>query len=360
MKSGSENRDLLDDFKDYHKKNCCFIIKKIPKTNTAFSIEYKADIRSRGVSWKIMFVTTPTGYKYCGVETTINPQLLLGTNDLIAISNESHVDRTAIAYNELAKEISPNLPLFEDYAINRTDPCINFDISEMYIGCSAKNVMLLLKRGDILPNCKEYTEYDFEVSHRKKSYEHSFYLVSDSFNINLYWKYEQLKEELPFRIADIERTKHLIRFEVQQKYNKIYHAKSKIKGMNNYDTTKHLLSNAETSFTAESYFEQVVKTGDYYTLKKAISLVEAIPFRRHRHNRVIETLKLVSKHKSIARAREQLRTSENATLTVEQFNWSLQDLSEMGINPVTIPRRWKIKHIPNLLKEFKRLRALGY
>ena len=34
------------------------------------------------------------------------------------------------------------------------------------------------------------------------------------------------------------------------------------------------------------------------------------------------------------------------------FNRSLKDLDDMLINPVTIPRRWNIKYIPNLLRAY--------
>ena len=32
------------------------------------------------------------------------------------------------------------------------------------------------------------------------------------------------------------------------------------------------------------------------------------------------------------------------------FKKTLKELSDLGINPVTIPREWGIRHVPNLLR----------
>ena len=91
-------------------------------------------------------------------------------------------------------------------------------------------IMNLIKRSDIPPHYKEWTEYD-DTSHRKKSRPESFYLCSKSVNVNCYSKYLQLlnrSEEnvekgyapIPQEIIDASRS--IIRFEVQCKYHKTY------------------------------------------------------------------------------------------------------------------------------------------
>jgi hypothetical protein len=37
---------------------------------------------------------------------------------------------------------------------------------------------------------------------------------------------------------------------------------------------------------------------------------------------------------------------------LEVFKATLKDLSEIGINPVTIPKEWGVKLIPNLLQTY--------
>ena len=37
---------------------------------------------------------------------------------------------------------------------------------------------------------------------------------------------------------------------------------------------------------------------------------------------------------------------------LDEFKRSLNDLDKILVNPVTIPRRWGIRHIPNLLSAY--------
>ncbi len=57
-----------------------------------------------------------------------------------------------------------------------------------------------------------------------------------------------------------------------------------------------------------------------------------------------KALKLVNDCRSVVRAKAAYQGSD-----LDAFKRTLNDLSSLRINPVTIPREWGIKHIPNLL-----------
>ena len=59
---------------------------------------------------------------------------------------------------------------------------------------------------------------------------------------------------------------------------------------------------------------------------------------------MIKALVLVNDCHSVTRAKEAYQGSD-----LDAFKRTLGDLASLGINPVTIPREWGIKHIPNLL-----------
>ena len=59
---------------------------------------------------------------------------------------------------------------------------------------------------------------------------------------------------------------------------------------------------------------------------------------------LIEALQIVSLHHSIATAKSLLKGQQ-----LDAFKHTLSELSNLNINPVTIPKRWNIEHIPNLL-----------
>lgn len=87
--------------------------------------------------------------------------------------------------------------------------------------------------------------------------------------------------------------------------------------------------------------------GSYFTLDSARSIVESYHFRRSKEERIIYALELVKKYRGIAKAKDRLLGPD-----LDDFKRSLEDLDNMLINPVTIPRRWNINHIPNLLRAY--------
>ena len=62
---------------------------------------------------------------------------------------------------------------------------------------------------------------------------------------------------------------------------------------------------------------------------------------------MIEVLESVNESHGIAKAKSKLRENE-----FRRFNKALKELDNILVNPVTIPRRWDVKHIPNLLRAY--------
>ena len=71
---------------------------------------------------------------------------------------------------------------------------------------------------------------------------------------------------------------------------------------------------------------------------------------KQKKERLISALQEVSQCRSLARAKA-LHQGED----LAAFKRTLKDLSDIGINPVTIPREWGISHIPNLMHTFNDL-----
>ena len=67
-------------------------------------------------------------------------------------------------------------------------------------------------------------------------------------------------------------------------------------------------------------------------------------FHSQKEERLIRALKLVNDCRSITKAKAAYQGSD-----LVAFKRTLSDLASLGINPVTIPREWGIKHIPKLL-----------
>lgn len=108
-----------------------------------------------------------------------------------------------------------------------------------------------------------------------------------------------------------------------------------------------MLSDEMTDDVIRKYYYQIIRKGDYFTLETARNIVESYHFRRDKEERMIYALEFVNESRGIAKAKHKLFGPD-----LDDFKRSLKDLDDILVNPVTIPRSWNIKHIPNLLRAY--------
>ena len=314
------------------------------------------DGKYKGIHWHIYSDDRYSGMVYI-IETTINPKFLAGITDYLAAATYGDMNIAIINFNNESKKISSLLGTFNDYRIKRVDYCINICLNDFIPICDPELIMNLIKRSDIPPHYKEWTEYD-DTSHRKKSRPESFYLCSNSANINYYSKYLQLQNRSqeneekgfdPIPQETIDASHDIIRFEVQCKYFKTYALNKKAENSGNECSNKYksLLAPLTCIEIISSYYEKVIGKGDWYTLSEAVQIIQSKNFNSQREQRYIDKLKYVSQCRSIAKAKASYQGNE-----LLAFKQTLKELADLNINPVTIPREWNIKYIPNFLKAY--------
>lgn len=311
----------------------------------------------RGIKWCVRASENPSGFSGYILEVTINPKILAGIYDYLTAA--TYIDmRTAITnFNNVSKKISPLLYTFLDYQITRVDYCINICLDDFIPRCTSEQMMTLIKRSDIPPHYKERMEYDKDA-HRMKSNPESFYLKSKSVNINYYSKYLQLLNKSQKIIAKghdpidqeiLDASRNIYRFEVQCKYHKIYTFSQEAARSGNHSINKYenLLNPVSCIGIVSSYYKRVIGKGDWYTLPEAIHIIQSKNFNSQKEKRLITALKYVSQCRSLAKAKSSCQEDE-----LFAFKQTLKELADFNINPVTIPREWNIKHIPNFLRTY--------
>ena len=224
-----------------------------------------------------------------------------------------------------------------------------------------------------------YNEYKTRCkkSHRMKSCDFSFYLISKSAVVNIYDKQAQLiakQQKYPHLdlSSQIKEAEGIIRFEIQYFYSKVYNMIEEIRQkvgrytlINKLDITRKLLSDATAKEELHDYFSRIIGFGDYYTLPKAKAHVEN-RCRSPKAERLITTLEFINKSRGIHKAKAILdeeiksaRTSGNmdsfatAKMKAGWFVCSLKELNKLGINPMTIPRDENIPVMDNLYKAYR-------
>jgi len=166
--------------------------------------------------------------------------------------------------------------------------------------------------------------------------------------INCYWKHWPTFNEDP-DCEDSENSLDVIRFEVQCKYPKVYSMTSLIrdKNISFFNVINEMLSDEVCNSIISKYYDRVIGNGNYYTLDLARKMIERKAFKPQKEQRLIDHLKLINESRGIANVKATLQGEE-----LENFRRSLRELESMGINPVTIPKDWGIKYLPNFLSAY--------
>ena len=347
---------ILKDIKAFSKTTGGIMIYPTDETKRCYRVDY-TDPHSGIDYWQIRFCSNPTrDFKQYIVEAKINPKILAGETDYVRAANESYLPRVAARFDEEAEKLSKRLGWFYQYRPNRVDYCVNFDLLELGFPVTPEQMMELIGRSNIPAHYSEYQEYH-PKDHRMKSLPDQFYLISNSVVINSYGKYAYFRDNHPDN-QSMEDSRHVIRLEVQCKYMKLYAMTADLKrrGASDSEITRYLFSDHVARAVVISFFDRVIMRGDYYTLRDATEKVIARNFRDSKRERLIGTLNLISQQRSIHGAKETL-TQEGGDLP--GFNQALHELVDANINPVTVPKSFGIKHIPNLLEAFFLLEQTG-
>ncbi len=352
---------LTSDFIEYARKNSnvkCF-------NNKNIWIYCYTD--HKGIIWNLINYVY-NGYLNCGVKVIIDPKVMIEENYITA-ANESDLGKTAKIYNDECHKISQILLDFGSSTLNRADFCINIDLAELGINCPPDKMMELIMRANIPKGYKNKKYYDSEKSHRKRKYEGSLYLNKGPVTINYYWKYDQQSEKHP-NFENREESYNVIRYEVQCEYQKLYEITEKLQSQSyecNGEWFSGLLTDSVAEDVATSYYNKIIRKGDYFTLDGAEYIVKSYGFNSQKEERMIYALGLISERRSIHNALKHLKKEAERVdgydkfsvelrkvkeKKIKQFKKSLDDLDEILVNPVTIPTRWNIKHIINPLRAY--------
>ena len=338
------------------------------KIQIGWQYTYKDD-KEKGIHWLMLSSKAKNNYVTRGVLAVINQEALI-ENNYIRAAKDDDLKEVEEIYNRETENISKIFLKFGSCSLNRVDPCLNIDLKELGIPCTPEQMMKLIKRGNIPRYYEERKECYDSKQRRMVSDKNSFYLESKSSVINFYWKYAKQGKKHP-NYSKRELSRDVIRLEVECKYLKLY---ALIKNRNlesKYYESGEGLSIDEIDMrmnegvynpvipidvvlSAHTYepiirksIYKILRKGDYFTLDIARDIVKSHQFRESKEDRMIEVLESVNESHGIAKAKSKLRENE-----ISRFNKALRELDKILVNPVTIPRRWNIRHIPNLLRAY--------
>ncbi len=338
------------------------------KIQIGWQYTYKDD-KEKGIHWLMLSSKAKNNYVTRGVLAVINQEALI-ENNYIRAAKDDDLKEVEEIYNRETEKISKIFLKFGSCSLNRVDPCLNIDLKELGIPCTPEQMMKLIKRGNIPRYYEERKECYDSKQRRMVSDKNSFYLESKSSVINFYWKYAKQGKKHP-NYSKRESSRNVIRLEVECKYLKLYAlVKNRNRESKYYESAEGLSIDEmymrmykgiynpvipiDVVLSANIYepiirksIYKILRKGNYFTLDIARDIVESYHFRSSKEERMIEVLESVNESHGIAKAKSKLRENE-----FRRFNKALKELDKILVNPVTIPRRWDVKHIPNLLRAY--------
>lgn len=241
------------------------------------------------------------------------------------------------------KDISTLLPNVERWNVSRIDYTMNL------ITNYEKQCVELAKKGRDPYRYKDIINQPGSSYRKSKSVILNFYDKLDHIEKKVDWtsSYACLLDEAMniFRIEvqclDKNKLKH-----IRKKFN--LPSKANIYDYVNPDIARYLIF---------YYYNIVIGTGDYYSMKEAVKKVQETKWSSRKKENLKRWLQLIAQARSISRAREQFiegTVLKNTQILVKGTNNTFTNYinacKEININPVTIPKDWKIKYIPNPVK----------
>ena len=268
-------------------------------------------------------------YKHDYMQLTIqlNPIKLLN-RDIVELTKEQDLKEVEKKFNEIIEKIHLDLNTFFYWTLNRIDYCIN--IKTQYV----KEYIKLFQRCSL--------PYRFSIPYDKKAKvkkhtKGSFYIFNKSTIINFY---DKQAERVNNAGEALESAKDILRLEIQCKKGKTDYMKYKHKfemKFLGYFTSEEL-----SLKTISTYFDKTIGKGDYYKLDKARAIINASNHTKATKEKLINTLELINKHRSIDKARE------NSNYSKDSFNRYINKIRALNINAVTIPRAWQVDYLKSI------------
>lgn len=246
---------------------------------------------------------------------------------------------TAFSYAIFEATGLPELPKISFWQVTRMDYAV--DIRTSYV----KEYVKLASKGDMGAWLKN--------GYNAKG---SCYWKSVSVTANIYDKQDALIKKQTASAEMIQRAEDILRIEIQCKSSKISYIRRKeeldsrsLRDYFNWDLAKKILL---------KYSRSCFKAGTYYSMEELKQQEQFHSSKSRQQNALSKMIRAISQVGSIQNAREKLAgcgvVLKNVLpkipvkLSKEQFSRNCSLLTMLNINPVIIPRDWKIPRLESI------------
>lgn len=263
------------------------------------------------------------------MEIRFRPQLLINQQGYYQLTSIQQFEQIHILFNHLLLDLLElPVPDFFTWTAKRVEAAIDLAVDEQLI----PKYIVLFKKGYI-------PEY-FWMAKQTRTYWDSVtnvYLMSANKTVNWYNRHATLQEKAKKsnkQYMDFSETRGILRFETQVR--------------DNMKSVKDTLNQAYLKQEVMKFYNLIVGKGDYYSLEKALFIVRQNTSNQTKRMALERLLWLLERCGSIHSAKDCFLAGQNADKATDKFNKRINQLRNLGINPVLLPPEWGIERLENL------------
>ncbi|MEK3742400.1 hypothetical protein NST23_06905 [Brevibacillus sp. FSL K6-0770] len=263
------------------------------------------------------------------MEIRFRPQLLINQQGYYQLTSIRQFEQIHILFNYLLLDLlSLPVPDFFAWTAKRVEAAVDLAVDEQLI----PKYIVLFKKGYI-------PEY-FWMAKLTRTYWDSVtnvYLMSANKTVNWYNRYATLQEKTKKsnkQYMDFSETRGILRFETQVRDN----MKSVMDTLNQTYLKQEVMK----------FYNLIVGKGDYYSLEKALTIVRQNTSNQTKRMALERLLRLLERCGSIHAAKDCFLEGQNADKAADKFSKRINQLRNLGINPVLLPPEWGIEWLENL------------
>lgn len=280
-------------------------------------------------------------YKYYCMEIILRPKLLVEKGNYVNVLYAHEISKARERFNFIIQEVlGLDLPDFIYWKVKRIDYAVDLSLCEHLI----IKYLFYFKKGN-LPTRVLNHPHTAKYFHEQNN----CYLCSDTYTFNIYARYitlldKQLKLRKEF--LNVDAAKNIMRVEVQ------YHIDTfrlKQQGKIPENELRYFLNIDLCQSIIEYHFNSIIGQGNYYTLEKAIEIInQKVPSFRERIL-MERMLRLIAKEGSVWAAKlSYVSNSENKEKALKEFSRIINRIRDNGVNPVTLSNEPEINELSGL------------
>lgn len=265
------------------------------------------------------------------IELRFRPQLSIDPAGYYRLTKLDDFEAIKLSFNYVMQDIlALPVPQLDNWKAKRIEAAADVHVEEHLIPYYIK----LFKKGNI-----PLYFFKKETTHKFWDSETNVYLMASNITLNWYDRYKtfQAKEaESPKKYTDYNYTETLgvLRFETQVRNCE----KKVIEILNREKLSKRVLK----------FYELIVGTGDYYTMEKAIEIIKKSVNHPLKYWNLVKLLKLIDRCGNINEAKNCYVQGKDVKTALDTFSKRINQLNELGVNPVVLSSEWGISQLENL------------